>query len=107
MELAFDSMPLRSICESEVQAKHELGDTAAEFLKRRLADLRAAKSANDLVAGRPRIGDDREHIVIDLGDSHRLIFKANHTNNPRTSTDDLDWGMVSRIKILRIEGPYA
>jgi hypothetical protein len=100
-------MPLRTICEKEAQAKHELGDAVAEFLKHRLSDLVAAKSVRDLVAGRPRIGDWQDHMVVDLGDSHRLVFKANHTNNPVTSSDDLDWGRITRVKILRIESNHA
>ncbi len=107
LELAFESMPLRTICEKEANSKQELGDTVAEFLKHRLSDLRAAKSVKDLVAGRPRIGDDQSHIVVDLGESHRLVFKANHTNNPVTSSHDLDWGRITRVKILRIESNNA
>jgi hypothetical protein len=100
-------MPLRTVCEKEAQAKHELGDTVAEFLKHRLSDLRAAKSVKDLVAGRPRIGDDKSHMVVDLGESHRLVFKANHTNNPLNPSNDLDWDRITRIKILRIESDHA
>lgn len=107
LELAFESMPLRTICEKEAQAKHELGDSVAEVLKHRLSDLVAAKSVKDLLAGRPRIGDDRSHIVVDLGESHHLVFKANHPNNPLTSSNDLDWGKVTRVKILRIESNHA
>jgi toxin HigB-1 len=100
-------MLLRTICEKEAQAKHELGDAVAEALKHRLSDLIAAKSVKDLVAGRPRLGDDPSHMVVDLGENHRLVFKANHTNNPVTLSDDLDWGRVSRVKILRIESDHA
>ncbi len=107
LELAFESMLLRTICEKDAQAKHELGDTVAEVLKHRLADLVAAKSVADLVAGRPRLGDDPSHMVLDLGENHRLVFKANHTNNPVTSSNDLDWGRVTRVKILRVESSHA
>jgi hypothetical protein len=57
LELAFDSKSLRTTCESERQAKLELGDVVAEVLKHRLADLLAAKSVKDLVAGQPRLLD--------------------------------------------------
>lgn len=103
MELAFDSKSIRTICESEAQAKFELGASVAEVLKHRLADMRAARSPMDLVIGRPRICADGLHMVIDLCDNHRIVFKANHPNNPKTATDELDWSKVSRIKILRIE----
>lgn len=103
MELAFESVALRTVCEKESQAKQELGDTVAEFLKHRLSDLVAARTLKDVVAGRPRVGDERSQIVVDLGESHRLVLKANHTDNPVNSSNDLDWGKVTRVKILRIE----
>ena len=107
MELAFDSKSLRTICESEAQAKLELGAPIAELLKRRLADLRAARSIKDLVAGQPRIGADGQYMVVDLCDGHRIVFKANHTNCPMTNANEVDWPRISRIKILRIESANA
>lgn len=81
----------------------------AEILKHRLADLRAATSVKDLVAGQPREldGADRHHMAIELCDGLRLIFCANHSINPITETGDVDWSRVSRIKILRIEGNHG
>jgi hypothetical protein len=107
VELAFDSKSLRAVCESEAQAKLELGPRVGEILKHRLADLCAAASPKDLVVGRPRIGTDREHMIVDLCNGHRIVFKPNHTNNPKTETGDVDWEKISRIKILRIESDYA
>lgn len=102
MELAFHYRKLRILCESEAHAKHELGSEVAEVLKRRLADLDAATSAQDLVAGRPRELDDA-NMAVDLCDGYRIVFCANHPSNPVTETGDLDWSRISRIKVLRIE----
>lgn len=103
--LAFESKSLRTICESEAHAKSELGPTVAEVLKHRLADLRAATSVKDLVVGQPRVWDSADHqtMVIDLCDGHRMVFCANHLNNPVANPGKLDWPRVSRIKILKIE----
>ncbi len=108
MELAFDSKPLRTICESEAYAKRKFGVKVANDLKHRLADLRAAKSTKDLLAGGPRLldGSTDQHMVVDLGDGYRLIFCANHPNNPMAESGKVDWLKVSRIKILEIESDY-
>lgn len=108
MELAFESKSLRTICESEARAKREFGPTVAEVLKHRLADLRAATSVNDLVAGRPRAsrGADHQHIVVDLCNGYRIILGPNHPKNPMTETGRLDWARVSRIKVLRIDSDH-
>ncbi|MBZ5628957.1 MAG: killer suppression protein HigA [Acidobacteriia bacterium] len=103
MELAFETKSLRTICESEAQARLELGAEVAEILKHRLADMRAATCTNDLVAGQPRLSADGEQMVVDLCDGYRIVFKANHTRNPLTEAKDVDWPKVIRIKILRIE----
>ncbi len=105
MELAFDFRPLRTICESEAHAKDELGVTVAEMLKHRLADLRAAVSIRDLVAGRPCLlqGTADLCMTLDLCEGYRLVFCANHPKNPVSSTGGVDWLKVSRVKIMRIE----
>jgi proteic killer suppression protein len=108
LELAFESKSLRTLCESEAHAKRKLGPTVAEVLKHRLADLRAATSVKDLLVGLPRVldGTDHQHMVIDLYDHYRVVFCANHPNNPVAESGKLDWPKVSRIKILRIEGDH-
>jgi hypothetical protein len=105
LEIAFDSKHLRTICESEAHAKDELGVTVAEMLKHRLADLRAAISIRDLVAGRPRLleGTGDLCMTLDLSEGYRMVFCANHPKNPVATTGGLDWLRVSRVKIMRIE----
>ena len=86
----------------------ELGTRVAEVLKRRLADIRAATSVEDLVAGRPReLAGSDPHMIVDLSDGYYIVFGANHPNNPMTESGDLDWTRVSRVKILRIENDHG
>lgn len=105
MELAFESKWLRALCENEAQAQHELGLGVAEMLKHRIADLRAATSVKDLVAGQPHALDDPsgQKMAISLIDGYRVKFCANHPRNPLAASGTIDWPKVSRIKILAIE----
>lgn len=105
MELAFETESLRTICESDAHARRELGSTVAELLKHRLADLRAATSPEDLIAGRPRVldGTGGDHMALDLHDKYHIVFAVNHCDNPFDDTGSVDWSRVSRIKILRID----
>jgi len=105
LELAFDTKPLRQICENEGKAKRKLGITVAEKLKRRLADLRAATVVGDIVAGGPHEieGTDHQHLEIDLSEGYRIVFCANHNVIPMLESGGVNWSRVSRIKILRIE----
>jgi hypothetical protein len=103
LQLAFDSQSLRSTCEIQAQAESELGADVAETLRRRLADLRAAATVHDLIAGLPTVGPDGLHLFINVGDGHRIVLMQGHVKCPRTKTNDVDWARVSRVKIMKIE----
>jgi hypothetical protein len=55
MELAFETVALRRVCESGTEARKCYPEGTVEELQARLADIRAATSASDLVAGRPSV----------------------------------------------------
>ena len=80
----------------------------SKTLKRRLADLRAATSINDLIVGRPRTVDtgSDSFLEIDLTAERRIVLKANHPKNPLTCSGKLDWANVTRIKIIHIGGKH-
>lgn len=104
MELAFSTKALRAVCESEERALRELGVDLASILKRRLADLRAAANATDLVAGNPKPApDSKEELMLDLADGFTVFLTANHAAIPRLRSGHIDWSNVSRVKLLRIE----
>ncbi len=109
LELAFANKSLRQLCESEAKATREFGGRVAQRLRRRLADLRAATSVKDLVAGRPRELESvrRRNVSVELAEGSRIVFCANHNSIPTLSSGGVDWSSVSRIKILRIESDDA
>lgn len=109
LELAFAKQSLRRLCESETTAEDGFGVAVAARLRRRLADLRAAIYANDVVAGAPReLQDGRRRVLtVELVGGYRIIFCANHVSTPKRECGGVDWSRVSRIKILRIESEHG
>lgn len=109
LELAFANKSLRQLCESEAKATRDLGGRVAQKLRRRLADLCAATSVKDLVAGRPREleGVPHRNLAVDLCEGSRIVFCANHNTIPGLPSGKVDWSRVSRVKILRIESVDA
>jgi hypothetical protein len=105
LEIAFSTKALRELCENQTRATKLLGAKVAENLKRRLADLRAAPSIPEVVAGRPyeldgaRSGD----FAVNLCDGVRIVFCANHNIVPRLESRQVDWAKIGRIKIVKIE----
>lgn len=82
-----------------------LGPKAAEKLKRRLADLRAAAAISELVVSRPyELDGARDHqMAMNLCDGTRIVFSANHSNPPTLKSGRVDWTKVNRIKIMDVE----
>ena len=106
MHLAFETRLLRTICEREIESRRRLGNPVADALQHRLADLRAAASVSDLVAGSPRMEahGEIERLVIGLADDQEVVLEPNHRQNPVNETGMLDWSAVTRVKIVRIGG---
>lgn len=99
MELAFKTHGLRQTCENAELASSEFGNEVARELLRTLADLRAARSLDDLVAGSRQV--DGEHVTVDIFDSHHLDLIANHVKNPLTD-GHVNWSKVTRLRVLGV-----
>jgi proteic killer suppression protein len=105
LEIAFLTRALRKLCEHQAAAERELGNRVAGVLRRRVADLRAATSIGDLVAGRPcKVGDGHQQVMaVTLAEGFRMVFAANHYSLPLLESGGVDWSAVNRVKVLRIE----
>jgi hypothetical protein len=104
MELSFQTLQLRSWCEDPESARLSLNPKVADQLKDRIADLRAATSPMELIAGSPRFIEGKNpRVILQIGASHELTCGVNHAK-PRL-TDDLqtDWLHVQRLKIISLK----
>lgn len=104
MEITFQSEELLNLCVDESIADERLGIAAAEALRNRLGDIRAADSIYELLAGRPqavRIGDqDGYRLEIEAGTW--LTVVPNHIK-PRIDGDGRpDWGRVRRVRVVAL-----
>jgi hypothetical protein len=104
VNLAFVTLELRTLCETPAIAERELGMLAAQHLRDRLADLQAADSIMEVLAGNPREADPdgASHYVIDLADGYCLKLYANHKKIPRLGAK-VNWAEVTRVMIHAIE----
>ena len=102
MILSFASKSLREICEDEEPATRQLAKNVTRSLRHRLADLEAAGSVRDLIAGYPRKRKSSDNYQVTLADDVCLEFAANHVRNPVDKNEEVDWSRVNRIQIVRI-----
>lgn len=106
LEISFADKSLRTLCENSAKAEAAFGIEAAIRLQRRLADLRAANSVNELVEGSyTRTADGvGNQIIFDLSVDIKMIIVPNHMVAPTLRTGKIDWKKVRRIKVITIQG---
>ena len=103
MELAFETVALRQICESDIEARKCYPEEMVEELHARLADMRAAASVSDLVAGTPSL-DARPpaSIRFSLDGGYELVCVGNHPRPTLTKDGLVDFGRMRRVRVVAI-----
>jgi proteic killer suppression protein len=107
MEIIFGDSKLLKLCEQQAVAQKQLGQVCARKLRSRLADLAAAGSVRELVAGRPHPlkGDRAGQFAVDLEGAKRLVFKPANDPIPCNEDGSIDWSKVTHVCIVFI-GDY-
>lgn len=105
MDLFFASRRLEKLCSDSREAARALGPDSARKLRSRLADLQAADTVAELVAGRPHplTGDRAGQFALDLAGGKRLVFRPKQAAGSRRG--GVDWGRVAAVEIVFI-GDY-
>ena len=90
------------MCENEDIAKERLGGTK---LQDRLADIFAATTVRDLLAGNPveTVLESLAAYKLDIEEGFALIFSPNHVKVPCLNDGQVDWDKVSRVKVIAIQ----
>ena len=103
MELAFRTRSLRTVCQDHEQAVRMMGVSAADVLRTRIADLRAATYLAELPAGRPDvINGDRPQLRFELSEGWSLLMRVGHETVPLTEEGELDQARVRRALVQEI-----
>lgn len=85
----------------------KLGPEAARKLRARLADLEAAGSVTELIAGRPHElrGDRKGQYAVVIQGGMRLVFEPTRQPPPEHPHGGVNWTLVDDITIVFI-GDY-
>lgn len=107
MEISFADAGLKALCEKPAVARKRLGDACSRKLRARLADLSAAASVRELVAGRPHPlrGERLGQLALDLAGGTRLVFEPADDPVPRDKDGSIDWSHVTSVRIIHV-GDY-
>lgn len=106
IEIEFSTKKLKKACSSDKAMRGRWGDELAKKLRRRLADLEAADSLDEMrnLPGRCHelTGDLDGSLAVDLKHPYRLIFRPNHKPTPTKDDGGLDWSQVTKILVTDV-----
>ena len=107
MDIYFATRKLQKLCNTDKEMRGKLGPRNAAKLKQRLAELKAAKTLEDMSRLPParchELGQDRQgQLAVDLVHPKRLVFKPDLDPLPDSAAGGLDWSQVTAIVIVEI-----
>ena len=107
MNVGFSTSKLKKICSTEREMRAKWGSKMAKKLMKRLQDLEAAATLEDMRALPGRCheltGDRKGELAMDLVHPRRLIFEPNHDPVATKADGGLDWKQVTKITVTSIE----
>jgi hypothetical protein len=104
IELAFKTLQLRGWCEDPDRKFTSAKPEVIEQLKGRLADLRAANSPLDLLAGSPKlISDKPPRVILQLAQGYELICTVNQEKPRVDNSGKIIWEYVRRLQVASIK----
>lgn len=103
MEVAFRTIKLRTLCQEHDEAVRAIGESAAETLRTRIADLRAVTYLAELPAGRPTVTNGSPpQLQFELRDGWWLLMSVTHQHIPRNNDGTLDQSRVRRVRVNEV-----
>jgi len=106
VEISFASRKLQKVCESEKELRKSYGSDGAKKAMRRLTDLRAAATLEDMRNLPGRIheltGDRSGQLAIDLAGGRRLIIAPTDGWPAEKGEGAHVWTTIDAVQVLEI-----
>lgn len=106
MDVSFASRKLQKLCESEKELRKAYGSDSAKKAMRRLSDLRAAATLEDMRNLPGRIhelsGDRDGQLAIDLAGGRRLILTPTNGWPAEKAEGAHVWTTIDAVTVLEI-----
>ena len=107
MEISFRTPKLAKLCNSRKEMQRRLGAERADRLARRLQELRAGDSLEDMrtlpgARCHELSGNRKGQLAVDVGHPTRLVFEPAENPPPANPDGGLDWAQVTDVVMLEI-----
>jgi proteic killer suppression protein len=106
VEISFASRKLQKLCKSEKELRKAFGSDGSKKVMRRLSDLRAAATLEDMRNLPGRIheltGDRAGQLAIDLAGGRRLVIAPTSGWPAEESEGAHVWNAIDAVQVLEI-----
>ena len=112
MEILFQNNQLRKVFNGHKLLVRRFGAIQAKLIQRRLAEIRAANTLEDLrTLPQVRCHELKENragqISVDVQHPYRLLFECANDPIPHKPDGGLDWEQVTAIVVLGVEDTHG
>ena len=106
MKIEFRTKKLEKLCSSGQTMRAKWGPRMAKVIKRRLADLEAAETLEEMLnlpGHCHELSSDRKGtLAVNLVHPYRLLLRPDHNPPPSKRDGGLDWKRVTRIEVEEV-----
>ncbi|SPD73986.1 Toxin-antitoxin system, toxin component, RelE family [uncultured Desulfobacterium sp.] len=112
MDIIFKTQKLEKQCNSQKMLVRTYGSPRAGLIRRRLDELRAANSLQDIrylpqARCHELKGSKKGDLSVDLDHPYRLILRPANEPIPLKADGGLDWANVTAIEIIGVEDTHG
>ncbi len=112
MDIIFKTQKLEKQCNSQKVLVRTYGSRCAKLIRRRLDELRAANSLQDIrylpqARCHELKGSHAGNLSVDLEHPYRLLFRPANEPIPQKADGGLDWANVTAIEIIGVEDTHG
>lgn len=110
MQIFCDSSELRDSVEFKEAGINLFGDAVAAKLRVRCADIWSSASIAELPSFLKTeflCENGCDYVTINLSEGVKMYFVNGHLKPPRQADNSLDWGRVTRLKLVHIGEDYG
>ena len=112
MDILFKTKKFMKQCNSKKLLARAYGPQCAELIRRRLDELRAASSLEDLrflpqARCHELKGNRAGQLSVDLVHPYRLLFRPAEESIAQKADGGLDWAGITSVEIIKVEDTHG
>ena len=111
MDISFRNQKLERLLSREKEILKKYGPDNGKRIQKKMTQLAAASNLEELsklpaTRLHPLVGDKKGKLSLDVKHPYRMFIEPDHPKLPLKEDGGLDWGKVTKVKIIEITDPH-